>query len=767
MEGPMETNVSSVKEGDISMKSEESSSAQKKINPVSPESEEALEGNISLISPEGIALYADIPTLTEENYKTWKEKMEKFLKKTGLCDYLNGVKREPEDTSGDEYNEWEKIRKRISLIFFMKYGVKPRPFMARLDLTLFWSQLDTMYEFTYPTEIPAGTTMCTMYTWCLPFYSAIVDGNWKTVSEFLSKNKGLLTARLTSERELPLHVAVKKGKVEIAKELMKMMSKEDLLRKEKDRDRTVLHIAVVSGNKEIVKAIIEKDEKLVMMKSKFYRNRIPIAEAAVLGNKDLVNYLYPITMRLDDNYKEDNTDYGEREKTRASILTSLIDGDFFGQALDLLKKYPSLILTEDYDDTTAMDALSKRPTSFKSSLPTISVGNLRYYFVYSLLDVHVDAKNDSWRIRGDVENSLAANRDSTQQVPGCKHIYEEKLKHYEASELLRELWRKMVFELDELDSAKNVITSAMFRATQNGCVEFIQECITHCPHLLSNLKFEGQTVFHFAISYRQEKIYRLINHLDPSSKNDLARTADNSKNWMSHLAAKKAPIERLNQVPGAALQMQRELLWYKEVESIMYTNALVINKDKKTSRILFTEEHKDLVKEGATWLKETSTQCMVVATLITTIMFQAVFTVPSHTAVGEEPNNYIQGKFPIIFVISNIMALCSSVASMLMFLAIITSRYAEEDFLSTLPRMLMLGLLFLFFSIVGMMVAFVSAILFMLRFEVRLWGSFPIVFLASIPVTIYALVEFPLFIQLMFTTSSSAVFGKRKLNNLS
>ncbi|XP_043690167.1 uncharacterized protein LOC122640938 [Telopea speciosissima] len=209
--------------------------------------------------------------------------------------------------------------------------------------------------------------------------------------------------------------------------------------------------------------------------------------------------------------------------------------------------------------------------------------------------------------------------------------------------------------------------------------------------------------------------------------------------------------------------MQRELLWYKEVESITYSiNRVDPNKEGKTPRILFAEEHKDLVKEGAAWMKETSTQCMVVATLITTIMFATVFTVPGgHTGGGGGEPNYIQGKFPIVFVISNITALCSSVASMLLFLAIITSRYAEEDFFSTLPRMLTLGLLFLFVSIVGLMIAFVAAILFMLHYDLRLRIFFIIVLLASIPVTIYALVEFLLFIQLMFTTSSSHVFGKR------
>ncbi|XP_043689822.1 uncharacterized protein LOC122640661 [Telopea speciosissima] len=222
---------------------------------------------------------------------------------------------------------------------------------------------------------------------------------------------------------------------------------------------------------------------------------------------------------------------------------------------------------------------------------------------------------------------------------------------------------------------------------------------------------------------------------------------DASGNWMLHLVAQKAPIERLNQVPGAALQMQRKLLWYKEVESITYSiNRIYPNNEGKTPKILFAKAHKDLLKEGAAWMKDTSTQCMVVATLITTVMFVALFTIPGHIGRGGGGGDYIQGKFPIVFVISNIVALCSSVASMLMFLAIITSRYVEEDFLLTLPRMLMLGLLFVLVSIVGMMIAFVAAILFMLHYDICLHVFFPIVLLASIPITIYALVELPLFI---------------------
>ncbi|XP_043693302.1 uncharacterized protein LOC122643783 [Telopea speciosissima] len=276
----------------------------------------------------------NIPILTEENYMSWKEKMENLLKKKGLWDYVVGAKREPENTFSQEYEDWLQIKKEIVSLFRRKCGSETLQDIEKLDITLIWRQLVTMYEFTYPANTGKMKRKSTNYTWSLPFYKAIVDGNWKSVSEFLSKNEGVLAVRLTSSGELPLHVAVQNGKVKIAKEMLKNMSVEVLSRQEKD-GKTILHIASVSGNKEIVRAIVQKDAKLVMIKSQYYKNCIPIIYAAAAGKKDVVNYLYPITIHQDaKNHKEEdhhNTGDDERETTRAEILVSLIFGDFYGK----------------------------------------------------------------------------------------------------------------------------------------------------------------------------------------------------------------------------------------------------------------------------------------------------------------------------------------------------------------------------------------------------------------------------------------------------
>ncbi|XP_022855740.1 uncharacterized protein LOC111376960 [Olea europaea var. sylvestris] len=92
---------------------------------------------------------------------------------------------------------------------------------------------------------------------------------------------------------------------------------------------------------------------------------------------------------------------------------------------------------------------------------------------------------------------------------------------------------------------------------------------------------------------------------------------DKSGNNILHLAAELPPSSRLNIVSGAALQMQRELLWFKEVEKILLpSDVQKKNINKKTPRELFTDEHKELQVAGEKWMKDTATSCMVVATLL-------------------------------------------------------------------------------------------------------------------------------------------------------
>ena len=184
-----------------------------------------------------------------------------------------------------------------------------------------------------------------------------------------------------------------------------------------------------------------------------------------------------------------------------------------------------------------------------------------------------------------------------------------------------------------------------------------------------------------------------------------------------------------------------------------------LNKQDLTPRELFTENHKDMRKDGEQWMKDTATSCTVVGALIITIMFAAIFTVPG----GNDENNgfpiFLNKKLFIVFIVSDALSLFSSSTSVLMFLGILTSRYAEKDFLESLPRKMIIGLSTLFFSIVAMMITF-SAALFLMLHE-QSWIFKPVICLASIPITLFVLMQFPLLVTMANSTYGPSIFNRK------
>ncbi|KAI5340569.1 hypothetical protein L3X38_019843 [Prunus dulcis] len=152
-----------------------------------------------------------------------------------------------------------------------------------------------------------------------------------------------------------------------------------------------------------------------------------------------------------------------------------------------------------------------------------------------------------------------------------------------------------------------------------------------------------------------------------------------------------------------------------------------------TPRALFTKKHKELVKEGEKSMKETANSCTVVGALIVTMMFAAAFTVPGGNNGDTGLPIFLNEKVFKMFIVSDAISLFSSTTSVMTFLAILTSRYAEDDFLKSLPRKMILGLFTLFISIVGMMIAFSSALFIMLDGKPSI--VIPVILLSSIPIT--------------------------------
>ncbi|KAM7263012.1 hypothetical protein ACFE04_000695 [Oxalis oulophora] len=345
------------------------------------------------------------------------------------------------------------------------------------------------------------------------------------------------------------------------------------------------------------------------------------------------------------------------------------------------------------------------------------------------INIQQDEENDQGAIselKQGISKLLRANRQTLLEILGIEELYELKLNQLYAIEILN----CMCQEIPPI--IQSFVTSAFFRAIKHGTVELVAKLCKANPELLylKNVKNDDRTIFSLAIQYRQENIFNLIYGLK-TRKDVMTIYKDSSRNNMLHVAGLIAPPNQLAHISGAALKMQRQLQWYKEVERVVNPSyKLHRNCDSDQPHQLFSKEHNELKKQGEAWMKENATSCSIVAALIITIMFTAAFTIPGG-------NNQNTG-YP-------------------MFLR--KTHAPEEDFLKSLPTKLMIGLSTLFISIAAMMVAFCVALILMFKGQINI--VVPTVVFASFPIAAFLWLQSPLLIEIFMSTYGPSIFNRK------
>ncbi|XP_073121369.1 uncharacterized protein [Henckelia pumila] len=320
--------------------------------------------------------------------------------------------------------------------------------------------------------------------------------------------------------------------------------------------------------------------------------------------------------------------------------------------------------------------------------------------------------------------------------------------HQQAIELVRCLCKAL--ESFPSSEASTIYEKALFLAVHNDIFEVVEVILEMFPTAINAIDTKTEaTIFHVAARERSETVFNLLQMKE--GKHFLYNYVDSSGNNYMHMCGEQAPTHKLNLVSGAALQMQRELQWFKEMENFVTPSRRTMqNNEGKTPKMLFTEKHQELKSQGEKWMKDTATSCSIAAALIATVVFAAAFTVPGGFSNNGIPV-FVKRKLFITFALSDSVSLFSSATSLLMFLSILTSRYAEEDFLYLLPTRLCIGLLTLFTSIIFMVVAFSITIYITVQENSNLF-LIPIVILACFPVASFMLLQFPLLIDAVYST---------------
>ncbi|XP_024963038.1 uncharacterized protein LOC112503195 [Cynara cardunculus var. scolymus] len=564
----------------------------------------------------------------------------------------------------------------------------------------------------------------------VPLYEASIKGHWKAAKAILDQKPELIRFAITENYETPLHIAASaestKCVEEFVENLVNLMDKNDLELQNKTCN-TALSLAAAAGNVKTAKIMVKKNRAVLDIPGS--NRMMPLYMAALFAKSDMVKYLY-------ENSKKMSGDYWTPEN-RGWVLQKCVEADIFDVALNIVSDLPELtakkrLLME------ILSVLAQKTRAFKRIKP-----NFMSRIIKSISYVKI----------GHVE------------------------KESDALQLLRVIWQKIAImpknEIDDIirgppgevrvpgGRIKGYPSRVLFLAAKMGNTRFILELIRSYPDIIWKVDDKGQTIFHIAVKRRHAKIYNLLYEIG-SMKDLITPLKDKKDNNMLHLVAKSAKPKRFQNVSGVALQMQRELLWFKEVEQMIPPNYRQRkNKDGEIPHDLFTKKHERLVAQGEEWMKNTASQCMVVATLISTIVFAAAFTLPGGYNQNTGVPFFRQKPALIVFVISDAISLIFSSTSVLMFLSILTSRYAERDFLESLPKKLMFGLATLFLSIFTMMVAF-SASFFVLYTKNLKWVPIIVAGLAAMPVILFAILQFRLLGDVFYSTYRSRYLFKPK-----
>ncbi|KAL0414076.1 UNVERIFIED_CONTAM: hypothetical protein Sradi_1609300 [Sesamum radiatum] len=308
-------------------------------------------------------------------------------------------------------------------------------------------------------------------------------------------------------------------------------------------------------------------------------------------------------------------------------------------------------------------------------------------------------------------------------------------------------------EMDQnkpVEKAPNVLVkkdTPLLVAARMGISEMVKKIISTCPVAIQDQDSNGKNVLLLATENRQTSVFDYL--LKTNLPEYMFHQLDDEGNSILHLAAKLGEFQPWR-IPGAALQMQWEIKWYKHVKSsvpeLFFAHH---NTNRETPREIFTRTHQKLVKEGNEWLIKTSESCSVVAALIATVAFATSATVPG--GLDQKTGYPILGEETAfdVFSITSLVALCLSVTALVFFLAIITSRCEENDFQVNLPRKLLMGLTCLFASIAGMLLSFCASHTFILTDKLRI-TAVPIYAVAGIPVTLFAIAQLPLYFDLVW-----------------
>jgi hypothetical protein len=151
---------------------------------------------------------------------------------------------------------------------------------------------------------------------------------------------------------------------------------------------------------------------------------------------------------------------------------------------------------------------------------------------------------------------------------GIRKIYNQKMTYRVALEILSCLHQR-IQEFKESELREASAYDAMLQAAKHGIIEFIDAMRKGNPDLLWAIDKNKRGVFSHAILNRRKAVFELIHDATVNGRKEIVKCrVDAFGNSMLHLAGYLGPSSDLDRRSGPAMQMQREILWFKVISYV-------------------------------------------------------------------------------------------------------------------------------------------------------------------------------------------------------
>ncbi|CAK9169125.1 unnamed protein product [Ilex paraguariensis] len=460
-----------------------------------------------------------------------------------------------------------------------------------------------------------------------------------------------------------LHLLAIKGNVAALRNLLRAdhLVDEMLLRKNANGN-TALHEAAMSGQKGVAEIMVTKKPDLVFERNN--SNETPLYLAAAFGKREVFTFL-----------ESKNSNCRIRRHDGSTILHAAIEGEHYSLAIHILGSYPDLADKHNEKGMTALNLLATKSSSFKSKssyvlndlsrTPFIPWQMLEAVAYKSVIKTKIDEKVSESELAGNVGISKVEKPFFIRVILGYwffGKIYDAKQQH----EVVKKLAQKLIEKEDwshyidcesigpEVSSfgissrKKNKVPDPLIQATTFGIHELVMAILQKYPEAADSFDENGRNILHIAVEQKHRFLYQyLMNSL--AYKDRMLADIDKQGNTILHLASyvenpasshpkiidvasqwgvdyhvgtKRGSVEVIN-------QMSWDVLWFKRVKDDSYPHLRHLrNMDGKTAEELFEENRSSLRVEAEKAAKHVSANLIIVAILICTINFAALFTVP-------------------------------------------------------------------------------------------------------------------------------------------